>query len=484
MGKGPTKRTLARWPALFAALLLTGGCAFSPQLQRVAVDHDQMVADTEDELMLRNILRARYRYPLHFTTITTVNGDAQLSLGAGVGGSFPGTSSSRSFGADGGRTGSSTSNAASSYSPSMSGAIQTRPSFQAAVLANEKFERGIQQPTKPELIAYYLDAGWRDELLIALFIERLDIIDVATKRRIGSIHNDPDDVYGFQSVICNFALRTYKVDDRTKLASGSEIFDPRNLATLDALDRVEAVQRYVALLKDEKVSLDDGDIRFRSASVNTVGLVRSRDRCARATASASKRDWIGRNPDARLAKGEIRNGLPLVDGRDLVDPGVFRFDGDRPAVPTKVQADYLVAAPGAPAGAAPQWREVTLELHFRSAQAIIYFLGEYLRVGPAAYQLPREFFQARCGAADDKPVRHMRWLLRVLEGGDKGAVDTRFLGRRWYVPAEAEGGADRCTIADGEESRSLQVITLVEQMLNLNKSADQLPTSLSITAFP
>jgi hypothetical protein len=39
-------------------------------------------------------------------------------------------------------------------------------------------------------------------------------------------------------------------------------------------------------------------------------------------------------------------------------------------------------------------------------------------------------------------------------------------------------------MAGGESSRSLQVISLVQQLLNLNKSADQLPRSISITAIP
>lgn len=460
--------------ALAAVALLLSGCAFSPQLQRVAVDHDEMVAQTEDELMLRNIMRARFRYPLHFTSILEVSGDAQLSVGGSLGASFPGTSASRSFSAAGALTGSSASDGATSFSPGLNGGISTRPGFRAAVLANEKFQRGLQQPVRPELIAYYLDAGWRDELLIGLFVERIDIVD-AGRQRLASVYNDPNDAYGFQAVVCNFAFKTQRIEGRRPLARIDQVFNAEDLARLDQRDRAAALQSYVDLLRDDKVGLGEDALTYKTNTNYSITFVRTHDRCAGADHSASKQSWRRLNPAVGLAPGEIRSGLPVMTGQALLDPARFDFDQASTTPSGGIQLRYLRP------GEAPQ--TASLEVHFRSVQDVIYFLGEYVRAGKAAYQIPREYFFTQCGATAAAPVRRMRWIFDVRDGG-AGAVRTSFLGKRYAIPDEDVEGHERCGVPGGESSRSLQVLSLMQQLLNLNKSADQLPTSISITAAP
>ena len=68
-----------------AAVALLGGCAFNQSLQRVAVDHNRMVADSTDELMLLNIVRSRYRMPMHFSRVTSMSGDVNLELSGTAG---------------------------------------------------------------------------------------------------------------------------------------------------------------------------------------------------------------------------------------------------------------------------------------------------------------------------------------------------------------------------------------------------------------
>ncbi|HEX8442648.1 MAG TPA: hypothetical protein VF631_03260 [Allosphingosinicella sp.] len=470
---------------LAIAASLTTACAFSPQLQRVAVDHDQMVAKTEDELTLRNILRARYRYPLHFTTITEVNGDAQISLGASLGAGLPGTSVSRSFNGSGALTGSGQNDGAATVSPNLNGSVTTRPSFRAAVLATEKFQRGLQQPLKGELIAYYLDAGWPDELLMSLFVERLDLIEKQTGRRLASVYNDADDAYGFQSVICNFVIKSHRIEDRFELARARDVFEPADLQALDQSKRPAAVQKFVDLLKDEQVDFDNEKLSFKTNSSYSVTFSRGRDRCAGADFSRTKADWKSTHPTIGLAEGEIRNGIPVLTGGALLDPGRFALIDPSPGSPRGLDARFLEQVPNPSSGAGtPGWRDVSLEVHFRSVQDVIYFLGEYVRAGPAAYQIPRENFLVQCGASVNQPLRQMRWILLVREGDAKHGVSTRFLGKRFSLPAETDEGDGPCGSAGGESSRSLQVISLVQQLLNLNKSADQLPRSISITAIP
>lgn len=471
---------LRRLAAAAAALALSG-CAFAPQLQRVAVDHDQMVAGTEDELTLRNILRARYRYPLHFTAVTEVNGDAQLSVGASLGATLPGTAATRSFGPGGAATGTGEADGATSITPGVNGSLVTRPSFRAAVLETEKFQRGLQRAVGGELIAYYLDAGWRDELLMSLFVERLDIVDKQTRRRLASVFNDPNDAYGFQSVVCNFVLRSQRIDDRYQLGRASDVFRAEDLAGLSSVERAETLRSFIDLLRDDRIALDTDRLSLRTNSSYSVTFTRGRDRCIGADFSGSKAEWKRENASIGLAVGEVRNGIPVLPGNALLDPVQFTLLGAAPDTEGGFNARFLGRSPGVPV---TTQHEVTLEVHFRSVQDVIYFLGEYLRAGPTAYQIPREYYLTQCGATAARPLRRMRWILKVNEGDADAAISTRFLGRRMSIPIEQEGsGEDRCGVAGGESSRGLQVIALVQQLLNLNKSADQLPTSLSITAI-
>jgi len=470
----------APWLVAVAASFLLAGCAFSPQLQRVAVDHDQMVARTEDELTLRNILRARFRYPLHFTTITEVNADAQLSVGASVGAGIPGTSLSRSFNGAGALAGSGESEGAVNISPNLSGSVSTRPSFKAAVLATEKFQRGLQQPVSGQLIAYYLDAGWPDELLMALFVERLDVIEKKTGNRLASIYNDADDAYGFQSVICNFVIKSQRIENRFDLAKASEVFRADDLKGLSQSARPAAVQQFVDLLKDDHIAFDTEKLSYKTDSSYSVTFARGRrDRCERADYSRSKAAWKRANPSIGLATGEVRAGIPVLYGGALMDEKLFALPDKASDFDAGFDAKFFVLDRS---GAAV--RDVSLEVHFRSVQDVIYFLGEYVRAGDSAYQIPREYFLIECGATNVAPLRRMRWILQVRNAETRNGVSTRFQGKPYSVSAEDEEGDGRCGVAGAENSRSLQVISLVQQLVNLNKSADQLPTSISITAIP
>jgi len=479
-----------RRAAALGASLLLSACAFAPQLQRVAVDQDQMVAQTEDELMLRNILRARYRYPLHFTTITQVNGSASVEVGGSLGATFPGAGREQVRDGAGALLGSSRTGGGAEIAPSVSGSVSTTPSYTSTVLATDRFQRGLQQPIRPDLIAYYLDAGWRDELLMALFIERLDIIDRRTNRRLASIHNEPNEAYQFQQIICHFALTPRRTDQPVTIARGPQLFDPTGVPTLADAGQLALVKDYVALLNNEQIALERGgadgeQLVLQPGARYSVTLVERANRCTDERISARKRAWrdtVG--PHYGLTRGEMRNGAPVLLGGDLLDPQLFRnlaSSGNGLSALLDL-GEGRGAALSLAASPDTAQAEVSIDIFFRSVQDVIYFLGEYVRAGDAAYQIPLEYYLRSCAPAPGQPLRNARWLLRVEEGAERGAIGTSFLGRRYFVPASSGEGA--CGSEGGEESRGTQVIALLQQLLNLNKSSDQLPNSISVRAIP
>ena len=79
----PARRNLL---ALLAGSLLLGGCAFRTQATGMAVDYNDFVAQTTNRQTVLNILRAREREPMHFTSFSEVfgqiRGQGTASLGA------------------------------------------------------------------------------------------------------------------------------------------------------------------------------------------------------------------------------------------------------------------------------------------------------------------------------------------------------------------------------------------------------------------
>lgn len=127
----PTLKSFFRLATCALGAALLGGCAMSQQLSQVAVDHNRMVAKSANELALLNIVRASRRYPLHFTAVTEVNGNARIALDARLGVALdPG------FNPETAATGA---------------AISTSPNFSASVLATDKFQRGSRRPFRRSL---------------------------------------------------------------------------------------------------------------------------------------------------------------------------------------------------------------------------------------------------------------------------------------------------------------------------------------------
>jgi len=135
------------------------GCSFPRQLQGIAIDHNQVVANTADSLTLINILRARDGRPLQYTSISRISDNVEA----------------RATGNLSGLVVISGSNAAT-VSPGVTGSLASNPNFDITIHDSQAFQRGILQPIDPETIKLYLRTGWRADLLTLLLVERIDFV--------------------------------------------------------------------------------------------------------------------------------------------------------------------------------------------------------------------------------------------------------------------------------------------------------------------
>ncbi|HWV60130.1 MAG TPA: hypothetical protein VN034_05730, partial [Sphingopyxis sp.] len=95
----------------------------------------------------------------------------------------------------------------------------------------------------------------------------------------------------------------------------------------------------------------------------------------------------------------------------------------------------------------------TFQITLRSAEGIIYYLGETLREGNS---MP---------AIDGIPLLSIK-----RQRPDDIFVQARFRGENWYVPLDAQL----------KTSRTSQIVALVQQLINLQKLSKDKPTTQSI----
>ncbi len=266
---------------------MLSGCAFTPQLSRVAVDHNRMVAQSANELTLLNIVRASRRYPLHFTKVTEVQGNARLAVNAGI-------EVTLALGAD-------------PVTPSTSAGLSSNPNFRANVLATDEFQRGIQAPIPSELVAYYLDEGWRDEQLMTLMVKRVEAYaNPQDTMPAFSTVNDPQSDSDFARLLCTHGLTSVPTSSSVPLAQFSDLIDIAKLSdkATPTADRRDEITELLELISNNGVKLT-GDALVIEGSANSVRIsALDRTRCEGVRAAEKLADYTIR-PRFRSTLGLI-----------------------------------------------------------------------------------------------------------------------------------------------------------------------------------
>lgn len=151
-------KTCGRGMAL-ASVIALGGCAsLQTPMTEFATDYNRVIADTRNEMILLNIVRARFREPTHYSTLSQVSGNISIRGGASadLGGIID------DIDADAG----------------VSLNISSSPSFQIVPLNTNQFAGGILRPIEPNVVAIFLGQGWNEHQLAALLIESVTCNDV------------------------------------------------------------------------------------------------------------------------------------------------------------------------------------------------------------------------------------------------------------------------------------------------------------------
>jgi hypothetical protein len=479
--------------SLLAIALVTSGCAFRSQTVGMAMDHNDFVAETTNGQTVLNILRAREREPMHFTSFSKVSGNVTFTAGAstnvvsnGNGGSTQLTTTTATKTGAGNasidQTGTlqelvGTTLGATNISPQISLQVNSGTNFDIAINANDEFYKGILGTLPNSLLVHYLRQGFPADLLSHLTIGKLEFYaevypataqtqdsTTLTKRIfLSDAPNTPDETENVKKFVDAIQCRylSYAIDKDK----------PRTLplASPDALSGLapELVARLRSSSASGSYSYEAPKAEFKIALSEPA----SSDECEsirETLVSDFKQKFVaedyfessGNSTDKPTPQlGKLLNKASdfqrsgLIDREALAGQGGATFESVG-FFNEQLKDDYV--------------GNLVIEISFRSIEGVIYYLGEYARNDEPK---PRLKSSTCADGGYCLPIIRLSEASKIEP--DRRWVTVNYRGKRYAVPLSGKN-------MDDFGGRSSQTISLVQQLLNLTKTAKDLPSTPSV----
>jgi hypothetical protein len=461
----PLHIELQRGAIVCAGSLLLTGCAMQAAVERQTVEYNTAAAQMTNELTLLNIIRAKEELPIYYTSISRLSGSLQVTASGGFNAqvrtsspldtgatsstvtSSPGTSATTSLTDMASRAVTSGGNL---LVPSFGGQIVTGPSFDINILDTQTFIQGILTEIPFSTVDNYVDQDYDNQLLMRLLIERLEftlkepvklynhppgtLAKVMRNVASGSDDNNNDVAHEFAAEVSCFRLtgKTEKLPPR-QMAPMSRVIvqssdDARGLRVQDVL-ALDGVKLDIDRPLPEDPLLDREVHLIRPSAEKRVAHLEVLKRCVTPL----------RISDAPATTPVIELSDSTTPPKDVIYAGSGKV---------WVLGDDLVTAVKIP---------VDIRIIFRSPEGVIKFLGKYLYY---AERDPKHTY--RLGTQP----------LFSVNGVGTSLVGTTVLGRRY------------CVTNDENRRRNMSVIALVEQLINLQKSATDRPVTVPVQVVP
>lgn len=368
------KATMAAACALGLAACTT---SLRTPITNFATDYNRAIADTRNQMILLNILRAQHREPIYYSSVSEINGSIELSTNAGAGSEFA-------------ITGDDGIDLARTYGGSIGVSATSDPSFTVIPLNTEEFVRGALSPIREDTMLLLLSQGWNSSMLAPLFIERIECLPAAgsaaasqSRTPIFVIENDPEDYGG--------------------------VWDFDFFRSLQMRESVSSGERYdIVLAGSDLAGFLAAD---RSAEFDVAHGWNGRDGRRESIAESTREHVSIAMRDRQGVEVALPEALSEEQRRDLANH-------------CQAQSNVAQSAESSNEGA-------RLRVVFRSTEGVIYYIGEVLREqrsrpagDPVRQQLARFFSLSEGGgrAAVDVGYRGTRYF--IPEHGGTHAADT------------------------------------------------------------
>ena len=404
--------------------LAISGCAFPRHLHEMGVDFNHAVARINDENTLLNVLRARDYRTMHFTAVTAFNGSVSLQGNLGLQSSIGGGSTTRGLDGMGTLNTISRASKAASFTPSASAAVTSNPNIEIEVLESQEFTQGITTSVPASTVAHYLNQGWPSELAAYLFVKRVEITvkknnGESIKKVIVNEPHIPASAEAFRNFINDCRLEPIVTKrQKHKILNLNDIADKR-IADIQYLDGGK-----FDLKKTGEIVRNSGG----KASIDIVG------------------------ENCEISISDIPINIPNLNRTYLELQSIDSF-----AEETSTFAEGKVTSNG-------EFVDVEVELVLRSVQNTFYFLGQYLR---------RPY--------DNTPCQRAYCIIDV-EGQSWPIIDvipTNKCDGRCFITTTLEDGRSYGILND-KIRYSGPVLTILQQLVNLQKSESERPSTQNV----
>lgn len=404
----------ARWLTALLTALSLAACALSDTIAQHSIAYNTSMETATDTVLVNNILRARDRAPLHFSTIGAIHGSFNLLAGIGTD-----LSALRDV-----------------AQPAVLGS--TAPSFDVGPLDRQEFARGLLRPLDPNLFRLLSDRGLPDQLLLHMLVSRFD--------------EGP----GGRSVV-NEPNNRNVLDPAARAAcAGAGVAAPPPCDRFQAV--VDSLTRHGRLLFNGYTRLIPLGPRLTAKQAAEPQVL-----------DASRQPGMTLRPDGpgwRLYRvvDQLVICIPSAPGA-TPRYTALALDRDAPQVSALPQAgdpctaDEVADAP-IPAGHAATGG---LSWYLRSVEELLAYLG-------AVQRREEEGVPYRITVGLDATNTATPRLFRLWpEAPARPRFSVEYRGKRWWVAEH-----------DPAEDLTISVLALTTQLLNLQKSADEIPSSRTL----
>jgi hypothetical protein len=441
-----------------------GGCASNKQLADQVVDANLAQEDAGNRLLLLNVLRARYRNPMHFTKISAVR--APVGLGN------PTFTIPTPFGPD-----------FKQQIYNVSTQLSVQQGVDSIVLDTQEFMRGITTPVAPGLMTYMLDQGWPQQMVLNVFVRSIEFYEdrpgkpgdkskpVMVDRMDNAPANDAEFARFQQSVdrlrLCEIALKSGSIGKSawSPVLSPAVVGDLKGLAAVKAADLVlvgvdangkettgGSPAGYQLMREQKAVQLETRD-RPESFPRKCPGLV------FRTTNMSREGTEVFTQYRAQLIGAVNGIGGDTVEAREAAQSQMTSAMREMASTP-RPEADAGENVPIKPNAYAI--------FNLRSPEAMMYYLGEIARHQSERpdWDGPRIKFGYGAARTEDRSAL----LFRVSEGAapPASAVAVNYRGASYSIGQTSDN------------DRSMHTLSLINQVLMLQNKGADLPATANI----
>lgn len=480
-----------------ACALLSGCTVWSPVIRADVVDYSDVIEQSTDEFLLRNILEARDNAPVHYVELPKINGSLQAQ--AGLSTAFP--YYARTVGG-----GSGIVNA--SVTPTIT--AQSSPSFEVDSLASRDFSTGISSPIDPSALKYWYDRGLDRRLLLLLFFSSARISENC--RPPQTCHNGAVTIRNDPRAAVNAMDWTARggraaIDHETQFGLYLQLANAINgRFVVHAYSQKAELAESVSLQAKDIPSFDPTKYELelvKSGKANLYNIYTAKvdhkvELCIRQSAAAATP--LGTPFSPRLAAGARIPAIAEPCSQSEVIVGPRTASPPKPLVPEIFVTDEslpksCVASAGDSAAAQycaivedlfralrvghpPVGVDLSISLTSRSAAGLVRFVGDLLYYQDHAlpdcwHNIPVTLSYAdHCGDGREDVQKEGGWIFRVNGGNGPARFTLKYRGRPYTIAQ------------DDRRDHSLQVLAIVNQVIDLNKSAPSLATTPTVRVIP